>query len=318
MAFLFNSITIIIKQNNLAAFFIAASGVILFSTKAVIIKLAYQYDVDAITLLLFRMLFSLPFYLIIWALRRKEWHRNPLSTKQKFAIGFLGVIGYYLASFFDFKGLTLITASLERLILFSYPTVVLILSFIFLKKKITKAQVVSIFITYLGIAIIFLNKGGITAGSSVDVLWGSIFVGISAITYAIYLVGSNSLIAKVGTVRLTTFSMIVSCTVVVLHYLLTTDSMLFGYQPEVYWLSFLMAVVATVIPSFLINEGIQRIGASNVSIIGSLGPVSTITLSMIFLGEMLTLIQFGGALIIISGVAIISLTKRYPSSNAKL
>lgn len=291
------------------AVLIAALGVILFSTKAVIIKLAYQYDIDAVSLLLLRMLFALPFYVVIFGLRRKEWKENPLTKKQLGAILSLGFVGYYLASYFDFKGLTLISASLERLILFSYPTIVLVLSAIFLKKRITVPQYVSILITYLGIAIIFLDKGGITGGSSSDLLWGSSFIALSAFAYAVYLVGSNSLIAQVGTVRLTTYSMIISCFIVILHYLITTEPDIFNYQLEVYLLSFLMAIIATVIPSFLINEAIKRMGAPNVSIIGSLGPVSTITLSMIFLGEALTFIQYGGALVIICGVVVISRSK---------
>ncbi len=307
-----------IKSSNLPAIFIAATGVILFSTKAVIIKLAYQYDIDAISLLLLRMLFSLPFYLMIWLIHHKKWKQQPLVLKEGLLIIMLGLVGYYLASYFDFMGLTFISASLERLILFSYPTIVLILSVFILKKKITRIQLVSIFITYLGIAIIFLDRGGITSGSTESLFLGSFFIGLSAFTYALYLVGSNFMIARVGSVRLTTFSMLVSCSAVIIHYLLTSDVDLLRYQKDVYLLSFLMAVIATVIPSFLINEAIKRIGAPTVSIIGSLGPVSTITLSMIFLGEMLTLIQFGGALIIISGVAIISISKSKPTSNAKL
>ena len=275
-----------------------------------IVKLAYQYDIDAITLLLFRMMFSLPFYGMVFAINRKKWARSPLAGKQVAIILFLGVMGYYMASFFDFTGLTYITASLERLILFSYPTFVLILSALFLKKKITGIQIASIIITYLGITVIFLDKGGITAGSDQDVFIGSFFVALSAIAYASYLVGANAFIGSVGTIRLTTYSMIASCLIVIIHYLLTTDSALLSYPPEVYFLSFLMAVIATVIPSFMINEGIRRLGAPNVSIIGSLGPVSTILLSMIFLDERLTAIQIFGAMIIISGVAIISRSKR--------
>ena len=234
---------------------------------------------------------------------------DPLNRRQGITIFFLGLAGYYLASLLDFKGLTLITASLERLILFSYPTIVLILSAVFLKKKITRAQLISILITYLGIAIIFFDRNGITDGDNRDLMIGSMFVAMSAVAYAGYLVGTNSLITKVGNKRLTTYSMLVSCLAVIIHYLSVSSLDLFNYPIEVYLLSFLMAVIATVIPSFLINEGIKRIGAPNVSIIGSLGPVSTITLSMIFLGEMLTLVQFGGALVIISGVAIISRSK---------
>lgn len=262
------------------------------------------------------MLFALPFFLVIWLINRKEWKTKPVARKEGFIIALLGFVGYYLASYFDFKGLTLISASLERLILFSYPTIVLILSVFILKKKITNTQIFSILITYLGIAIIFLDRGGIASGSTESLLLGAFFIAISAFTYALYLVGSNFIIAKVGSVRLTTFSMMVSSSAVIIHYLLTSEIDLLSYPKEVYFLSFLMAVIATVIPSFLINEAIKRIGAPTVSIIGSLGPVSTITLSMIFLGEMLTLTQFGGALVIISGVLVISWSKRKSSVSS--
>ena len=133
---------------------------------------------------------------------------------------------------------------------------------------------------------------------------------MSAIAYASYLVGSGTLIEQVGSVRLTTYSMLVSCLAVIIHYLITSDIDLFSFEIEVYVYSFMMAVIATVIPSFLINEGIRRMGAPNVSIVGSIGPASTIILSMIFLGESLTLIQFGGATVIIIGVVVIAQSKR--------
>ena len=288
---------------------IAATGVILFSTKAVIVKLAYAYNIDPISLLLFRMLFSLPFYVGIYLVHRKKWAADPLTGKQKGALLLIGVLGYYLASYFDFRGLAYITASLERLILFSYPTFVLLMSMIYLKKRITKAQIISILITYTGIAIIFYESGGITAGSREELISGSLFVFASALTYAAYLVGSNALVAKVGSKRLTTYSLMVSCFAVILHYSITHQVDLFSYPAPVYLLSIAMALFATVIPSFLINEAIKRIGAPTVAIVGSLGPVSTITLSMIFLGEMLTLPQFAGAFIIISGVIFITRNK---------
>jgi len=298
------------KSHIVPAILITASGVILFSSKAVLIKLAYQYSVDSISLLLLRMLFALPFYVMIFLIRRGEWKENPITKKQFYILIGLGFLGYYLASLFDFLGLTYITASLERLILFSYPTFVLLISRLVLKKKITRAQFISIMITYAGIAIIFIDRGGIVAGSISDITKGSMLVFLSAIAYASYLVGSGTLIEKVGSVRLTTYSMLFSCLAVVIHYLLTSEVDLFSYQLEVYIYSFLMAVIATVIPSFLINEGIRRMGAPNVSIVGSLGPVSTIILSMIFLGEALTLLQYAGAIVIIFGVVVIAQSKR--------
>ncbi len=297
-------------QNIVPAILITIAGVILFSSKAVLIKLAYLYDVDSISLLLLRMLFALPFYLFIFLIRRSGWKENPISRKQFYMLIGLGFMGYYLASLFDFYGLTYITASLERLILFSYPTFVLLISWVFLKKKITKAQLISIIITYAGIAIIFTDRGGIVEGSANEITRGSILVFLSAIAYASYLVGSGTLIEKVGSVRLTTYSMLVSCLAVIVHYLIISDLDILSFPIQVYVLSFMMAIIATVIPSFLINEGIRRMGAPNVSIVGSLGPVSTIVLSMIFLGEALTLIQFAGAIVIIFGVVVIAQSKR--------
>lgn len=298
------------RSNILPAILITASGVILFSSKAVLIKLAYLYDVDSISLLLLRMLFSLPFYVSIFLIRRSNWKENPISRKHFWTLIGLGILGYYLASLFDFIGLTFITASLERLILFSYPTFVLLISRLFLKQRITRAQLISIIITYSGVAIIFLDRGGIVEGSISDITKGSILVFMSAIAYASYLVGSGTLIEQVGSVRLTTYSMLVSCLAVIIHYLVTSDIHLFSFQVEVYIFSFLMAVIATVLPSFMINEGVRRMGAANVSIVGSLGPASTIILSMIFLGESLTLIQFGGATIIVIGVVVIAQSKK--------
>lgn len=270
------------------------------------VKLAYQYDIDSVSLLLFRMLFSLPFYAGVWFYHRKKWKAKPLSKREKIGLLAIGIVGYYLSSYFDFKGLTYITASLERLILFTYPTIVLILTALFLKKKISLKMIISIIITYGGMIIIFSDRGGITAGTSEELLLGSIFVGLSAFFYASYMVISYAFVSGVGSVRLTAYSMIISCFLVFIHFFITTNSNLFGFQTEVYLYSIAMAVFATVIPSFMINEGIKRLGAPNVSIIGTIGPVSTITLSIIFLGEMLTLQQFGGALVIIGGVAFLT------------
>ena len=274
------------------------------------VKMGYLYDIDDVSLLLLRMAFALPFYTFIWIRNKKEWSQKPLTGKQIGLVIFLGFVGYYLASFFDFRGLTYIDASLERLILFAYPTIVLVLSALFLKQKITGQQIIAILVTYIGLAIIFLSSGGITDVASEDLFIGATFIALCAISYAFYLVGANYLIPSIGSKRVTTISLTVSCFSVLIHYFLVQPSFnIFSFPWQVYVISFCMAILATVIPSFLINEAIARLGAPTVSIIGSLGPVSTIVLSMIFLGESLTLIQFGGALVIICGVGIISYSK---------
>lgn len=254
--------------------------------------------------------FALPIYLAVGLWNRKDWSKKPLKRKDYLWLLLSGGGGYYLASYFDFKGLTYITASLERLILFTYPTIVLFLSALFLKKRITGAQVISILITYTGLAVIFTDNTGITAGPIDQVLTGSVFIMLSALTYAAYLTGANYMVSRISSLRLTVWVMSISCLAVIIHYLMSSQSNLLSYPAELYILGLLMAIFATVLPSFLINEAIRRMGAPNVSIIGSLGPVSTILLSMIFLGEQLSLTQAFGALIIIGGVVVISKSSR--------
>lgn len=300
-------------QEQLIAMGLAITGIFLFSSKAVLVKLIYQVEVDSVTVLLLRMLFSLPIFLIIAIIHS---YKNPMEEKVGnkivFQIIILGIVGYYMASFFDFQGLKYISASLERLILFVYPTIVVILSAIFLKKKITKQQMFAILLTYFGMVVIFSNfLMDLSKNTNEAIFQGGILIFLSALTYAIYLIGSGQILPKIGTVRFTTYAMLVSCICVIMHYLVTQKN----YQVvadlpfRVYALSLAMAIFATVIPSYLISESIRRIGASKVSLLGSLGPVSTIGLSMIFLGESLTINQFIGAFFVIGGVILISKKK---------
>ncbi|MFY0605586.1 MAG: DMT family transporter [Cyclobacteriaceae bacterium] len=276
---------------------LAIVGVLMFSSKAVMVKLAYQYDVDTVSLLLFRMLFALPVYIIIAVMYPPKI--KPVSRDYFWLIG-LGLIGYYLASYFDFLGLMYIKASLERLILFIYPTLVLLISYIFLKKKISKRQALGVFVTYLGIATIFGSELQLSDQSNVVI--GSVLILLSALTYAAYLVGSGWLIPKFGATAFTAYAMIVSCIAVIIHYAISLPKGLLDFQAEVYWIGLAMAIFATVIPSFLVSYAIKLLGANNFSLFGSLGPISTICLAYLFLEERLTWLQFVGAGIIIGGI----------------
>jgi drug/metabolite transporter (DMT)-like permease len=281
-------------------------GVILFSSKAVMVKLAYYYEVDAITMLLLRMLFSFPFYVVIAYLHRNDVQEIKTTRKDYLWLVFFGLVGYYLASLFDFVGLTYIKASLERIILFVYPTIVILLNRLFLKQPITKTQIIAIFLSYLGILIAFSDEVAI-AGKEVYI--GGFFVLLSAITYASYLAGSGWLIPKFGVVKFTTYAMLVSCCSVFLHYSFTNERTLFNLPWQVYGLGFLIAVFATVIPSFLVSYSIKIISSSNFAIVSGIGPISTIVLAAIFLNETLTLFQLFGALLVITGIVIASLKK---------
>ena len=285
---------------------LAVTGIIMFSAKAIMVKLGYRHDVDAVTLLLLRMLFALPIYLFVSVKESKKQNVAEFRSKDLWSVVGLGVVGYYLASYFDFYGLQFISASLERLILFIYPTLVIIISAVVLKKKATKIQIYAILITYLGIFVAFADDLNMDS----EGFWvGTISIFLSAFTYAIYLVGSGAMIPKLGPVRFTAYVMTVSCFMVMLHYL-AINSFEVLHQPwEVYALGFAMAIISTVIPSFLISEAIKRLGVSNFAIYGSLGPISTIILAVIFLGERIDLYQIIGTVIVIIGVSIINLRK---------
>ncbi|BFP43010.1 DMT family transporter [Flavobacteriaceae bacterium GF1] len=278
-------------------------GVVLFSTKAILVKLAYRYEVDTLELLLFRMLFSFPFYLIILFLTKEKGIVQPQKRDFLWVLLF-GFLGYYLASYFDFLGLNYIKAGLERIILFVYPTIVVLLGFLFFKRAITKPQALAIGITYLGILIIFWNEADISGSKT---LWGGFLVLLSAVAYAAYLVGSGWLIPKYGVLRFTCYAMLVSTFCVVVHYALQGNWKLWNFPMPVYGYSIMMAILSTLLPSFLVSTSIKRLGASNFSILGSLGPVSTILLAYVFLGEELTYLQLSGMMVVIFGVTFLSL-----------
>ena len=285
----------------------AITGIIMFSAKAIMVKLGYRYDADTLTLLLLRMLFALPFFLIIAYRSSRSRDGYQLSRKDFVHIFLLGFVGYYLSSYFDFYGLKFISASLERLILFIYPTFVILISVLFLKKKATKIQIIAISITYFGIFITFADELNV-AGE--NVMKGVSFIFLCAITYATYLVGSGALIPKIGSVRFTAYAMTVSSVIVIIHYSISNSSEVLNQPWQVYALGFGMAMISTVIPSFLISEAIKRMGASNFAIYASLGPISTIILAIIFLGERLDIYQIAGTVIVIAGVSIINIKKK--------
>jgi drug/metabolite transporter (DMT)-like permease len=280
-------------------------GILLFSTKAIFAKLIYAEGVDHMTTLMLRMLFAVPVYVVILTVVKKK---QETGINKHLYIFLLGFLGYYLASYLDFTGLTYIKASLERLILFVYPTLVILLSAIILKKHVSRIQKIGVFITYVGILIVFLpellTQESTSAAHSNDTIVGGTLVFFSALTYAGYLVGSQWLIPSFGVRRFTAIAMIWSGIMVAVHYLIVSPDPLYIFElsPKVYLFGFLMGIIATVLPSFFISQAIHQLGAAQFSIFGALGPISTITLAFIFLGERLTVIQILGSLVVISGV----------------
>lgn len=303
------SLSIGLKQQLLAVFLVFL-GAILFSTKAIMVKLAYRYGVDSLSLLALRMLFSLPLYLLIAGYDKSKQGQNraPLSRQTWLYTLGLGVLGYYLASLFDFLGLQYVSAGMERLLLFLYPTLVVILSSILFKEKVSRSKMLALLLTYLGVSIAFAQNINQTNDNN---LWlGAGLILLSAFTYAVYLLGSGRFLQRVGTLRFTSLAMIGACTAVLVHHGIVKQWQLFNFATPVYYYGMVMAVFATVVPSFLISEGIRLIGASNASVIGSIGPISTIILAYIFLGESFGFWQWIGTFLVIGGVLIISLQKK--------
>ena len=296
------------RSTRLSGALIVAVAAVAFSGKAIIVKLAYRYGVDAVALLALRMIFAAPLFLALaWWDNRRE-RREPLARADIRAIAMLGFIGYYLASYFDFLGLQYVTAALERLLLFIHPTFVLLLSALFFKRRITARDVVAVVLSYLGIALVFGHDVATQPG---NVVLGSFWVLLSALFYAAYLMGSGRVVGRVGSIRFSCYAGLVSCAAVIVHYAVTRDIGAIFRQPlPVYNLSMLMAAVSTVLPIVLTSEGIRRIGASHASIVASLGPIATIFLGAIFLDEPITAFQLGGAALVLAGILAISLQKK--------
>ena len=281
-------------------------GAILFSCKAIVIKLAYRFDIDSISLLGLRMGFALPLFLLIGYFRRERSATNgPLKTTDIATIVTLGLFGYYLASYTDFLGLKYLTAGMERLILFVYPTLVLLLQWLIFRVPIKPIQWVATVLCYLGIAVAF-SASDLSIGSNFTLGAGLVF--LSAFLYSFYVIGAGRLAPRLGTVRFTSLAL-VAASAGVLTQVFVSGGTLLGYPNTVYVYGVVLAVFCTVIPSYLVTEGVRRIGANDAAILGAIGPVATIVLEYFILGESLNLVQGLGAALVIVGVVIIGRSK---------
>ena len=276
---------------------LAAAGSIAFSGKAIIVKLAYRHGVDAVTLVMWRMLFALPLFLLMawWAGRGK-----PALTRQDW-LGVLGLgfCGYYLSSFLDFWGLEFISASLERLILYLNPTLVLVLGWLLFKKRIAHRQGVAMAISYSGVLLVFGHEVSL-AGPHAAL--GALLVFLSAVTYAVYLTYSGQLVQRLGSLRLAGLATSAACGFCLLQFALLRP-MTAALVPEpVLWLSLLNATACTVLPVLLVMMAIERIGPALTSQTGMIGPMSTLMMGVWILGEPFNAWIIAGTILVLSGV----------------
>ncbi|HYG20076.1 MAG TPA: DMT family transporter [Ohtaekwangia sp.] len=295
----------------LTGILISLLGAICFSTKAVMVKLAYrETDIDAVTLLALRMLFSLPFFLLSATAASRKHSNVRFTGRQWIAIALIGMLGYYVSSYLDFVGLQYITAGMERLILFIYPTIVLLISVVVFREKIRQRQMIALIITYAGLLLAFWGEVDFNQAATADFYFGALCIFLCAITFATYIAGSGRLIPLVGASKFNSYAMSFACAAVLVHFFVVSDRSLLHLSTEVYVYSLLMAVVATVIPSYLVAEGIKRIGSENAAIVGSVGPISTIIQAYFFLQEPIFALQLAGTALILVGVLMIGKKKQ--------
>jgi len=283
----------------------AVVGTLAFSGKAIIVKLAYRHGVDAVTLITYRMLFALPVFVAMawWASRGQA----ALTRMDWVGVFLLGVSGYYLASFLDFLGLAYISASLERLILYLNPTIVMLLGLVLFKRRTTRRQMLAMAISYSGVLLVFGHDVTLLGKEAV---WGALLVFLSAVSYALYLVYSGEMVKRVGSLRLVGLASTVACLCCLLQFVLLRPLSAALVEPEVIWLSLLNASVCTVLPVLLVMMAIERIGASMTAQTGMLGAMATILMSAVILGEPFTIWVAAGTALVIAGIYVFSQSKQ--------
>jgi drug/metabolite transporter (DMT)-like permease len=285
---------------------LAVTGAITFSGKAIIVKLAYRYGVDAVTVIMLRMLFALPIFAAMawWASRGKA----PLSARDWMGVVGLGFCGYYLSSFLDFAGLKYITASLERLILYLNPTFVMLLAWLVYGKRFARMQLAGMALSYCGVMLVFAHEV-LLAGQQTAI--GAARILARAVSYAVYLVYSGQLVKRLGSLRLVGLATSVACLFCIAQYvLLRPIGSAFEVAPPVIWLSVLNATLCTAVPVLLVMMAIERIGPALSAQSGMVGPLATIMMGVLVLGEPFTAWIAAGTVLVIAGIFVFSRASR--------
>ena len=291
-----------LEKSNAVGAGLALLAALGFSLKAIFVKLAYPYGVDAITLLALRMGFALPVFL--WVGLAGQRAGTSLTREDWLKLFVLGCLGYYGASILDFWGLEYISAGLERLILFTYPTLTILIGVFFQGKPFTRREGIAIVLCYLGIGFAFVHDLGL--GDTRSVLIGGALVFGSSISYALYLAGSATMIARLGAMRFSALAMLVSSAVTLGHFLASHPLTAFVQPLPVYGWGLAMALFATIVPVFAQSAAIRRIGAGQASLFGMVGPILTIGFGWWLLGEPISIEQTIGAIFVVLGILIVS------------
>jgi drug/metabolite transporter (DMT)-like permease len=279
---------------------------ICLSAKAIFAKLAYRYGVDPMTMLAFRALAALPFFLLLGLHSSAQPGAVPFTRSERLQLFALGSGGYYLASFLDFVGLQYVSAGLERLILFLYPTLVVGLNIVFHRERPARGLLEAVLLSYGGVGLVVWND---RASGGSNVLLGSFLIFLSAIAYAVYISFSQGLVIRHGSTRVTSHMLTATCLCAIAQFTLEGDLARLDQPWQVLALGAAMGLLATVIPAFLLTAGMKRLGTSKASLLGTVGPVSTLFLAAWFLDEPLTLLQLSGSALVLFGIWRVSRVK---------
>lgn len=288
----------------------ALAGVMAFSFRPILIKLAYAVPTanghaSPVTLIFLRMGLSLPFFAATaWWLRGQ---RPALAARDWWAVCGLGFVGYYLASFLDFVGLQYVSAGVGRLILFLYPTLVLLLSFVFLRKPPARRELAALLLSYAGIALVLSNR--FAEPGSERALFGALLIFASALCYAVYLVAGSEMVKRIGSMRFTAYTMVVATVPALVQFFALEGAAALDLPAQVWVYAIIMALFSTVLPVFLQSEALKRIGPNRFALIGAIGPVTTAAAGALGLEEVFTALQAAGAALVIAGVLLVSLRK---------
>lgn len=294
---------------SVIGFVLTLIGSVLFSTKAIIVKKAFaNIEIDALSLLTLRMLFALPFYILVLFVTRQN--NSSLTATQWLQLVIVGLLGYYVSSYLDFEGLQYISAGLERLILFLYPSFVLLINAVVFKQQIQKNQRIALLLTYSGIGLAYAGEFNLYHLEP-GFFWGGLLIFLCSITYALYIVGSGRLIPLTGATKFTSYAMLAATGGIFIHFLLKHEASSIMDIAQQHWVyGLLLGIIATVLPSYFVAGGTKQIGSNNVAIISSIGPVSTILQAWWFLGERIHWSQIVGTVLVIAGILILGLKKQ--------
>jgi len=279
----------------------------LFAIRPIVVKLVYAQGTDSTTLIAYRMLFSIPIYTILLGIFLRDPERRArLSARRVMGAAIVGMIGYYLASFLDLIGLQYVTAQLGRMLLYVYPTFVVILGAMFFGKAITSRIIMALLITYSGVAVIFAHDLSVFGD---DVITGALFIFASALSFSLYLLFGKQLISDLGSRVFTCIALIAASLAILIHYSVTHTISQPQVNTQALWLILFIAIFCTVIPSFFTAAAVERIGADRTGIVAMAGPAVTSLFAVLILQEDFTIYHLGGIALIIIGIAVLQRSK---------